>query len=305
MLHCTACSDSVCLVVQLRDDGLTQLLIVGLVAILALNIFAEFLHQLNLCSTMCLDSLVSILDSAEHNLLANLLHLTLNHQDIIDSTSDHNVEVYILHLRESWVNAVLSVDSCYTHLRDWTSERNVRYSQSCRSSQTCEGISLNILVRRDKIYSYINLCVVVSREQWAERTVNKTSNQNLIVAGLTLTLHKTARNTTYGSKLLLVFDLQRHKVSTLFCVFGSHYRCEQHRIALFYDNRTVSLLCQLAGLNHYLATTFQRDKLLYSIVQLLFFHNHLNRQKINFSFLHHHIKKQNEGNSEKRVAPFC
>ena len=116
VLHSTAGSDSVSLVVELRDDSLTKLLVVSLVAVLALNILAKLLHKLDLHGAVLLNLLVSEHNSAEHYLLRHLVHLTLDHKDVVDSTTDHNVEVGTLHSLETRVNDVLAIYTSYAHL---------------------------------------------------------------------------------------------------------------------------------------------------------------------------------------------
>ena len=273
VLHRTARSDGVSLVVELRDDRLTQLLIVRLVAVLALYILTQLLRELDLYGAVLLDLLVSELDGTEHNLLRHLLHLTLNHEDIVDRTADHDIQVALLHLREARVDLILAVLANYANLRDRATERNVRYGQGSRSGQTGQGIGLNILLGRDQVYRYENLGVVIGREEGAQCAVDQTSRQHLAIVCLAFTLHKTARVATTSGVLLLVLDLKGHKISVGFCILGGHYRTEEHRAAHLDDHRTVGLLGQLARFDLDHATIFERNLLTDSIVQLLFFHD--------------------------------
>ena len=272
VLHRTARSDGISLVVKLRDNRLAQLLVVRFVAVLALHILAQLLRKLNLHGAVLLDFLVSELDGTKHHLLRNLFHLTLDHEDVVNRTADHDVQVALLHLREARVDFVLAVLTNHTYLRNRTTKRNVRNGQCSRSSQTGQCIGLNILLGRNQVHRYEYLGMVVSREEGAQCAVNQTGRQHLAIVRLAFTLHKTARVATTSGVLLLVLDLKGHKISVGFCILGGHHRTEEHRAAHLDDHRTVGLFGQLARFDLDYATIFERNLLTDSIVQLLFFH---------------------------------
>ena len=273
VLHRAARGDGVGLVVEFGDDRLFELLVVDLVAVGTLHVLAQLLRKFDLYGAVLLDLLVRELDRSEHHLLRNLFHLALDHQDVVDRTADHDVQVDVGHLREGRVDAVLAVDARHAHLRNRAAEGDVRHGQCGRGGQTGQRVGLDVLVGRDEVDRHVDLGVVVRREERAQRTVDQTRYEHLAVVGLALTLHETARIAAACGVFLLVFHLQRHEVRVGFCIFGGHDRRKEHRIALFHDNRAVGLLGQFAGLDHDLASVGERDELLNGVVQLLFFHN--------------------------------
>ena len=195
MLRSAARSDGVGLVVELLDDRLAKLLVVGLVAIGTLYVLAQLLRQLDLHGALLLDLLVGELDGVEHDLLRDLLHFTLDHQYVVDRTADHDIQIGIVHLREIGVYDKLAADARYAHLRDGAAERYVRYGQRGRGGQSGQSVGLNILVCRDQVHRNEHFGMVICRKERTQRTVYKTRHEHFGVAGLTLTFHETAGET--------------------------------------------------------------------------------------------------------------
>ena len=111
--------------VKLLVDLLAQVLVVHLVAVLTLHVGAELLHQFCLQLTHRTDSLLGSLQGSEQILLRNLLHLALNHHDVLGRSSNHQVHVSLLHLLEGRVDYVFSIDACHTYFRNRALERNI------------------------------------------------------------------------------------------------------------------------------------------------------------------------------------
>ena len=272
VLHRAARGDGVGLVVKLSDDRLTQFFVVDLVAVGAFHVLAQLLRQLDLYGAVLLDLLVRELDGAEHHLFRNLLHLALDHQDVVDRTADHDVQVAFGHLRIGGVDGVFAVAAYDADLRDGAAEGNVRYGQRRRGGQTGQRVGLNILVRRDEVDRHVDFGVVIRGEQGPEGAVDQAGDEHLAVVGARFALHETAGEAAYGGVLLLVFDLEGHEIGVGFCILCGHDGSEQHRVAHLDDDRAVGLLGQFARLDLDLATVGQRDDLADCVVQLLFFH---------------------------------
>ena len=272
VLHRAARSDGVGLVVEFADDSLAQFFVVDFVAVGAFHILAQFLGQFDLDGAVFLDLFVGELDGSEHHFLRNLLHLALDHQNVVDRTADHDVQVAFGHLRESGVDGVLAVLAYDAHFRNRAAERNVRHGQCGRCGQSGQRIGLNILVRRNQVHRDVNFGVVVRGEQRAQGTVDQTCREHLRVVGLAFAFHEAARIAAARGVFLLVFDLQGHEVGVGFGVFGRYDSTQQHRVAHLDDYRAVGLLGQLARFDLDLASVGQRDDLADCIVQLLFFH---------------------------------
>ena len=276
VLHRAARGDGVGFVVEFADDRLPQLLVVDLVAVGALHVLAQLLRELDLYGAVLLDLLVRELDGAEHHLFRDLFHFAFDHQDVVDRTADHDVEVGLFHLREGGVDDIPTADARHAHLRDGTAEGNVRNGQRRRGGQTRQSVGLNILVRRNEVYGYVNFGVVIRGEQGAERTVDEAGHEYFAVVGLAFAFHESARVASAGGVFLLVLHLQGHEVGVGFSVLGGHHRAEQHRVAHLDDHGAVGLFGQFAGLDHNLAPVGEGYELTYCVVQLLFFHKIFN-----------------------------
>ena len=117
--------DSIALVVGLLTDLLAQLLVVNLVAVLTLNVSAEFLRKLSLEFAHRLDGSHSGLQCTNHVLLRNFLHLAFHHHDVLGRSTNHDVHICLLHLLEGRVDNIFSVDASYAHLRDGAFEGDI------------------------------------------------------------------------------------------------------------------------------------------------------------------------------------
>ncbi len=117
-----------------------QLLVVFLVTVSAFYSFTNSLSQFNLYQTLFFYLFVSKFDSIQKFSFRHLIHLTLNHHNIIDSCTHHNIHISFFKLFESRVYNQFSVYTSHTNLRDRTVERYIRNSQSSRSSQSCQCI---------------------------------------------------------------------------------------------------------------------------------------------------------------------
>ena len=111
-------NNSVSLVVAVLAHLLLEVVVVHLVAVFALLVGAEFLHQFVLQSTHRLDSSVSSLEGVEQIHFLHLFHLTLYHHDVLSCSTNHQVHVGISHLLLGRVDNVFTIDACNPYLRD-------------------------------------------------------------------------------------------------------------------------------------------------------------------------------------------
>ena len=109
--------EGVALVVAEVVNGLLELLILDVVGIVALvHVGSELVHELLLHAAVPLYLLVGELDGLEHVVLADLLHLALDHHDVLLGGGDHEVEIRIVHLGEVGVDHELTVDAAHADL---------------------------------------------------------------------------------------------------------------------------------------------------------------------------------------------
>ena len=228
---------------------LAQFLVVNLMAVLTLHVGTKFLGQFLLQLAHGLDSLMGSLQGAKQILLANLLHLALNHHDILLGSTYHQVHISLLQLCKGGVDNVFSVDTCHTNLTDGAIKRYVAAAQCSTGGKTCQCIGHIHAICRIKDYIHINLCMVIAGEQRTQGTVNQTTCQNLVVICLTLALCKTAGKTSGCTVLFTILYLQRHKICAGNSILGTANSGQEHGIVHAQHHGTIGLFCQLSGLN--------------------------------------------------------
>ena len=157
------------------------------------DIGAELVHKFLLYTAVSLDLLVGELDGLEHIVLADLIHLTLNHHDVLLGGSDHKFEVGVLHLGEARVDYELTVHPAHAHLGNRAAERKVGGGEGAGSCEAGKGIRLYVLLCGNKGYVDEDLKVEIIRPERTDRSVDKSGYEDLIVAGLAFPLHESAR----------------------------------------------------------------------------------------------------------------
>ena len=220
---------------------LLQLVVIHLVAVFAFSLFTVRFHHLVDSQTLRFDRLVCSLDGLEHNGLRHLFHLTLNHHDVVVRSGNHQLEVRVLALLEGRVNHHFSIYTCYAYFAHRTLKRDIRTSQCCTGSESCNRLRHVDAVCRIHRNVHEGLGVVVSREQRTEGTVNESCNQNLVVRCFAFAAGKASGETTRRSKLLFVLYRQGHKIGTGHCVFGRADGSQNHRVAQSRHDSAVSL----------------------------------------------------------------
>ena len=115
----------VCLLVAVGLYLFAQFLVVHLVAVFALHVGAEFLHEFLLELALWLDCLVSHLESFEQFLFAHFLHLAFHHHDVLLGGTHHEVHVGFLQLLECRVDDKLAVHASHSDFRDRSLERDI------------------------------------------------------------------------------------------------------------------------------------------------------------------------------------
>ena len=97
-------------------DCLAEILVLLVVRIVSLDSLAALFIEFLLDTAVTLDFFVSELDGAEHYILGNFVHLTFYHHDVLFCCCNHELEISLLHFRESRVDHELAVDAAYANL---------------------------------------------------------------------------------------------------------------------------------------------------------------------------------------------
>ena len=217
--------------------------------IVALGLVAELGDELLLHAAVALDLFVGELDGLEHVVLADLVHLTLDHHDVLLGGGDHQFEIAVGHLGEAGVNDEFAIDAGHADFRDRAAERQVGSGEGCGSSQAGECIGLGVLVSGDKAEVDEHLEVEIVRPERPDGTVDKTGDEDLVVRGLALALHEAAGIPSRGEILLTVVHREGHEIGALLDFLGCADGGEDHGASHLHDSRTVRLLGEFSGLD--------------------------------------------------------
>ena len=240
----------VALVIAEVVHGLLQLLVLEVVRIVALvHVRAELVHELLLHAAVLLDLLVGELDGLEHVVLGHLVHLALDHHDVLLGGGDHQFEVGVLHLGEVRVDDEFTANAAHAHLGNRTAERQVGGGKGAGGGQAGEGIRLDVLLGGDQTDVYENFQVEIIRPQRADGTVHQAGDEHLVVGGLALALQEAAGETPCGIVLLTVVHGEGHEIGAFLYFFGTGHGGEDHRSSHLDNGGAGGLLGQFAGLD--------------------------------------------------------
>jgi len=178
----------VALVVGLPAHLGLEVVVVGLVAVLALLVGAQLAAEFFLQLAHGLDGLRGCLERAYEVLLRHLVHLALHHHDVVFGGAHHDVHVALCHLLLGRVYYVFAVDPAHAHLADGALEGDVGAGHGRRGGESCERVGLVHAVGAEQHHLHVYLAVVVGGEERPEHAVDEPRGEYLVVASLALAL---------------------------------------------------------------------------------------------------------------------
>ena len=178
-----------------------------------------------------------------------LVLLWLDFVDVVVGGTFLQVHICIGHLLECGVDHILTVDTGHANLRNGVVEGDVRAGHSGRGCKTGQCVRLVYTVCRQQHYLDIYFSVVVGGEKGTECPVYKAGSKDFVVTCFAFTLRETTGETACSAVLLTIIYLQRHKICTRNGILGCTNSCEQYGVAHSQDSGTISLFCNLSGLN--------------------------------------------------------
>ena len=166
--------DVVARLVALGLDLLAEFFVVDLVAIFALHVGAEFLHEFLLKLAHRLDGCVGGLECFEECAFGHFLHFAFHHHDVFLRSTYHEFHIGLFELFEGGVDDKLAVDTRHAHLRDRSVEGDVGASQCCAGSKAGECIGHIYAIGGEEGDIDIYFGVVVAGEEGAQCAVYET-----------------------------------------------------------------------------------------------------------------------------------
>ena len=226
-----------------------QCFVVHFVAVFALHVGAEFLHEFFLELAHGLDGFVSNLEGFEEGAFGHFLHFAFHHHDVFFCGTYHQIHVSGFELCERGVDDILAIDTCNAHFGDGAVEGNVGAGQGGTGGKTCEGIGHVYTVGREECDVDKHFCVVVAREEGTQGAVNEARGQDFVVGSTAFAFGKSAGEASCSGVFFFVIALERHEIGAGGSVFGTADGGKQHGVVHAQHHCAVGLLGQLAGLN--------------------------------------------------------
>ena len=204
---------------------------------------------------------MSLLDRLDHIALGHLLHLTLDHHDVLLRRTDHQVDIGTIELVECRIDHPLVIKTDHSHLREHFVKGNGADRHSGRGCQPGQLVGKLIGVTAEEDDLHVDLAVVVLGEEGTQSAVDQSCDQDLMVRHTALTAGKAPGEAAIGGELLLILYLEGHKVYARTCLLGSDHCRQEHSLAHAYNHGAISLLGKLACLDRDLTTIGQSDGL--------------------------------------------
>ena len=187
-------------------------------------------------------------DSIEHGLLVHLIGTCFDHNDLLGTAGNGQIQVILLALLKSRIQNDLTVDQTNTDASDRAVPRNIG-NRDCNGCCDHAGdLRRAIRIYRQNGHDNGYIVTHILREQRTNRTVNHSGGQNCLFRRLALALSKGAGDSADGIHSLLIVHGQREEVDavTRLCTCGDigHDSC----IAIANPAGTVGQFAGLAGL---------------------------------------------------------
>ena len=199
--------------------------------ILPLDILAEFLVEFFLDAAHGLDRFVSGLDRIQHDLFRDLVHFTLDHHDVLLRGGDNQVEVGLLHFGKIRIDLECPVDPGDPDFGNRSEERKVAGGQGGGCREPGERVRLDVLLRADQPHVHKDCEVEVFGEQRAQRPVDQSGDQHLVVGGPAFPFQESAGETPCGIILFPVVYLEGKEIGVFVNFLGTGHCGEEHGIS--------------------------------------------------------------------------
>ncbi len=251
--------NGICAVVALLAHVGAEGFVVDFVAVLALHGRAYLFGELHLGLALHADGVVGGAEGGQEVGFRHFVHLALHHHDVVVGCAYHELHVGAFKLLEGGVDNKLAIDAGHSHLGDGAVEGYVAHGEGGRGGKAGECVGHIDAVGRIEGHVDKGVGVVIVGEEGSKHAVDKARGQDLIVRGAPFALQEAAGKTAEGGEFFFVFNLKGHEVDPFAGLFGRHYGGKDHRVAHPQLYRSIGLLCQLAGLEGYLAAVGQGD----------------------------------------------
>ena len=198
---------------------------------------------------MDFDVLFCEVQSSDHVIFRNLVHFAFHHHDVVHRGGHDHVDVGALHILNGGVHHEFAIHATYAHLGNRALEGDVGNGDGGGSCETCKTVGQEVLVAGNQGHNDLSFSVEVFREKGTDGAIDQAGNEDFILGRTGFAFEETAGETTHSAVFLLIFDLQRHKVSAFHSLFFATYSSQNHGVTHGDDSSAVGLLRQFSGFN--------------------------------------------------------
>ena len=187
---------------------------------------------------------------AEHDVLAQLLRLGLDHQHALGGAGEHQIELAGGQLGGGGVQDVGTGLVAHAGGGDGAEERDAGEGERRRAADHGDHVRVVLHVMAEHGGDHLDLVAEALREQRADRAVDEAGGEDLLLGGPALALEKATRDLAGGEGLLLVVDRQREEVLPGLRGADADGGAEDDGVAVAGEHGAVGLAGHLAGLEH-------------------------------------------------------
>src|SRR5450759_1472496 len=187
---------------------------------------------------------------AEHDVFVEFLGFRFHHQHGICRAGDDEIELGFDHFVQRRVEYIFVVDEADACRADRTLEEGARQRQRGGCSHQRQNVGNVLHVMRQHGDDHLGLVAPAIDEQGADRTVDQSGDQRLLLGGPAFALEVAAGNAARGVGLFDVVDRQRQEVDALPRRLGGDDGGEHDGFAVSGEHGAVGLTGDFPGFKH-------------------------------------------------------
>ena len=194
-----------------------------------------------------LEAFVAEHDGAEHVVFRKLLGFRFNHQDRSVRTGNNEVKLALRHLVYGRVENELAVDAADAGTADRAHEGHAGQRQCGGSGNHADNVGIVFHVMGEDRDDDLRVALVAFSEQRADRAVDETRGQRLLLGGTAFALEVAAGNAASCEELFLVVDGEGEEVEAGLGLFFGNDGGQHRGLTIGRHDGAVRLAGNLAG----------------------------------------------------------
>ena len=185
----------------------------------------------------------------------NLISTCFHHHHLIIFHSDYEIKIRSFAFFWTQEGLKFTIHATDTYTGNWSVKRYAGIQKSRRSSHHRNHIWTEVWVHRKYGSNHLNFLAITFREEWANRTIDQTADQNRFIGWFAFTLNKLrARDLTRSIELFFVINREWEKILH-HRFFTDDHGAENYSVTIGNKNRAGSAKTDTINFNRELLTT--------------------------------------------------